>query len=229
MPGGAGRDDYSPMGTTSSGALSSGANYGHSGTGDGQHVKTKTVHTPKKKTTTDTRDGKRSILDFSPTYQVGKALYKGVKSIFQPTAEQKRASYTKKGLDIHNPAEMHGYQTQYGKRDEDTYTGGEGIGNITTHTQSLVTAPTADQEAGFGHQWDFRAYGANTNVAANPYDYTKAPYAKKGKMIRKYATGQEIKNYSTGKRFGPPPLKGPDPQGLQVILENSDYFKKLIG
>ena len=171
----------------------------------------------------------KSLLDFSPTYQVGKALYKGVKSIFQPTAEQKRASYTKKGLDIHNPAEMHGYQTQYGKRDEDTYTGGEGIGNITTHTQSLVTAPTADQEAGFGHQWDFRAYGANTNVAANPYDYTKAPYAKKGKMIRKYATGQEIKNYSTGKRFGPPPLKGPDPQGLQVILENSDYFKKLIG
>ena len=48
-------------------------------------------------------------------------------------------------------------------------------------------------------------------------------------MIRKYATGQEIKNFSKGKRFGPPPLKGPDPQGLQVILENSDYFKKLIG
>ena len=107
--------------------------------------------------------------------------------------------------------------------------GGDGMANVTTHTQSLVTAPTADKAAGFGHQWNFQAYGANQNVAGNPYDYTQAPYAKKGKLIRKYGTGQEIKNFSKGKRFGPPPLKGPDPQGLQVILENSDYFKKLIG
>jgi len=111
-------------------------------------------------------------------------------------------------------------------------TGGTGEGrggNVTTATQSLVTAPTADKAAGFGHQWNFQAYGNQQNVAANPYDYTKAPYAKKGKLVRKYATGQEIKNFSKGKRFGPPPLKGPNPQGLQVILENSDYFKKLIG
>ena len=228
MPGGAGREDYSPMPVGGSGA-----NYGHSGTGDGQHVKTKTVHTPKKKTvSTPDRTGqkKTSLLDYSLIYQGGKALYKGVKSIFAPTAEQKRASYTKKGLDITNPAEMHGYQTQYGKRDEDTYTGGEGMGNVTTVTQSLVTAPTADKTAGFGHQWDFQAYD-NTQTATTPnvYDYTKSPYAKKGKHIRTYATGQEIKNFSKGKRFGPPPLKGPDSQGLQVILENSDYFKKLIG
>ena len=105
----------------------------------------------------------------------------------------------------------------------------DGGGNVTTVTQSLVTAPTADKAAGFGHQWNFQAYGNQAQATANPYDYTKAPYAKKGKLIRKYATGQEIKNFSKGKRFGPPPLKGPDSQGLQVILENSDYFKKLIG
>ena len=203
----------------------SGANYGASGTGNGHHVKTKTVHTPKKKTTTG--DGKRSILEFSPTYQVGKALYKGVKSIFQhKTEQQKVEANIKKGYDVLNPAEMHRAETKI------TYDWGPqngGGGNVTTATQSLVTAPTADKAAGFGHQWNFQAYGNNTQVAANPYDYTKSPYAKKGKLIRKYATGQEIKNFSKGKRFGPPPLKGPDSQGLQVILENSDYFKKLIG
>ena len=40
---------------------------------------------------------------------------------------------------------------------------------------------------------------------------------------------KKLKTFLKGKRFGPPPLKGPDPQGLQVILENSDYFNKLIG
>ena len=99
----------------------------------------------------------------------------------------------------------------------------DGLQN-TVATRSLVTVPTADKAGGFGHQWNFQAYPGTPGTTYNP----KA-YAKKGKMIRKYATGQEIKNFSKGKRFGPPPLKGPDPQGLQVILENSDYFKKLIG
>jgi hypothetical protein len=171
---------------------------------------------------------KKSILNFSPTYQVGKALYKGVKSIFQPKTEQQKVEANiKKGYDVNNPAEMRAAETK--KTYDWGSPGGDGIGNVTTHTQSLVSAPTADQGAGFGHQWDFKAYGANQNVAGNPYDYKAAPYAKKGKMIRKYATGQEIKNFSKGKRFGPPPLKGPDSQGLPVILENSDYFKKLIG
>ena len=169
----------------------------------------------------------KSLLDFSPTYQVGKALYKGVKSIFQPKTEQQKVEANiKKGHDVLNPAEMHRAET---KKTYDWGPQNGGGGNVTTHTQSLVTAPTADKAAGFGHQWNFQAYGANQNVAGNPYDYKAAPYAKKGKLIRKYATGQEIKNFSKGKRFGPPPLKGPDPQGLQVILENSDYFKKLIG
>ena len=126
-----------------------------------------------------------------------------------------------------NPAEMHRATTRTPV--DRSHQGGDGMANVTTATQSLVTAPTADKAAGFGHQWNFQAYGNNTQVAGNPYNYKAAPYAKKGKLIRKYATGQEIKNYSKGKRFGPPPLKGPDSQGLQVILENSDYFKKLTG
>jgi len=102
---------------------------------------------------------------------------------------------------------------------------GGGGGNVTPVTQSLVTAPTADKS--FGHQWGFKAYPDTQQATTTPnvYNYAKAPYANKGKLVRKYATGQEIK---AGKRFGPPPLKGPDPQGIQVILENSDYFKKLI-
>ena len=142
------------------------------------------------------------------------------------TEQQKADYYTKKGFDVNNPNEMIGATT---RTPIDRSHEGNGMANVTTHTQSLVTAPTADKGAGFGHQWNFQAYGANQNVAGNPYDYKAAPYAKKGKLIRKYGTGQEIKNFSKGKRFGPPPLKGPDPQGLQVILENSDYFKKLIG
>ncbi len=62
-------------------------------------------------------------------------------------------------------------------------------------TTTLVTTPTAD----VGHKWGFKAY--DTQQAAttpNVYNYAKAPYAKKGKLIRKYATGQEIKNFSKG-------------------------------
>jgi len=206
-----------------------GASGDSKGGGDAPHLRTQTTFAPKK--TVSTPDGtgqkKKSLLDYSLTYQAGKALYKGVKSIFQPKTEQQKADYyTKKGFDVNNPNEMRGATT---RPPIDNTPGGDGMANVTTATQSLVTAPTADKAAGFGHQWNFQAYGNNTQTAANPYDYTKSPYAKKGKLIRKYATGQEIKNFSKGKRFGPPPLKGPDPQGLQVILENSDYFKKLIG
>ena len=89
-------------------------------------------------------------------------------------------------------------------------------------TTTLTTAPTADKS--FGHQWDFKAYdNQQATTTPNVYDYSKAPYAKKGKMIYKYATGQEVKKRSL------PPSKGLDSKGLPAILENSDYFKKLIG
>ena len=202
-------------------SASGGGRGGSPGTGTGAtHIPTQ----PKKKAITTGDGKKRSILDFSPTYQVGKALYKGVKSIFQPKTEQQKVEANiKKGYDVLNPAEMHRAETK--KTYDWGPTGGDGQNvNVTTPTQSLVTAPTADKAAGFGHQWNFQAYPGTPGTTYNP----KA-YAKKGKLIRKYATGQEIKNFSKGKRFGPPPLKGPDPQGLQVILENSDYFNKLIG
>jgi len=209
-----------------------GASGDSKGGGDAPHLRTQTTFTPKK---TITRDGigatAVSAASFIKTGNPAGLLWQGVKKIGnlfadKRTEQQKVQANIDKGYDVNNPAEMH-RATQ-----RKIYKGPEGNGggaNLTLNTQSLVTAPTADKAAGFGHQWNFQAYGANTQTAANPYDYTKTPYAKKGKMIRKYATGQEIKNFSKGKRFGPPPLKGPDPQGLQVILENSDYFKKLIG
>jgi hypothetical protein len=170
----------------------------------------------------------KSLLDYSPTFQVGKSIYKGFKNIFQNKATYEKTEHRGLRQNLETGAYEHHAPTHtpvggVGGKD------GDGMAQGATPTQSLVTAPTADKGAGFGHQWNFQAYGNQTQTAGNPYDYTKAPYAKKGKMIRKYATGQEIKNFSKGKRFGPPPLKGPDPQGLQVILENSDYFKKLIG
>ena len=99
--------------------------------------------------------------------------------------------------------------------------GGDDGGNNyrqTFNTQSLVTAPTADKGSGFGHQWGFQAY---PGAPGTTYDPTQ--YAKKGKMIYKYGTGQEVKKRSL------PPSKGPDSKGLPAILENSDYFTKLIG
>ena len=209
-----------------------GASGDSKGGGDAPHLRTQTTFAPKKKTVT--RDGLTTasvVANIANKNYLSAGLSWGAKKIGnifadKRTEQQKVEANIKKGYDVLNPAEMH-RATQ-----RRIYKGPEGNGggaNVTTVTQSLVTAPTADKAAGFGHQWNFQAYGNQTQTAANPYDYTKAPYAKKGKLIRKYGTGQEIKNFSKGKRFGPPPLKGPDSQGLQVILENSDYFKKLIG
>ena len=205
------KSSYSPAGPDVS---------SHKASGEGGQKYTKTV---------STGDGSKPVKAASTLFSLAKKsvpatwLYEGAKkigNIFQKKAKRPTVVDTAAMEDapFNQQKKMYDWGPQNG-----------GGGNVTTVTQSLVTAPTADKAAGFGHQWDFKAYGANTNVAANPYDYSKAPYAKKGKLVRKYATGQEIKNFSKGKRFGPPPLKGPDPQGLQVILENSDYFKKLIG
>ena len=224
---------------TSAGVAQGQSSSGGNGKDYGPYSKGPT-HQPTQKTTT--RNGKKtttgdgaqvavSTASFLKTGNPAGLLWQGVKKIGnlfadKRTEQQKVQANIDKGYDVLNPAEMHGATAKktydWGPQD------GQNV-NVTTPTQSLVTAPTADKASGFGHQWNFQAYGANTQTAANPYDYTKSPYAKKGKLVRKYATGQEIKNFSKGKRFGPPPLKGPDPQGLQVILENSDYFKKLIG
>ena len=86
----------------------------------------------------------------------------------------------------------------------------------TLNTVSLASTPTADKS--YGHQWGFQSY---PGAPGTTYDPTQ--YAKKGKMIYKYGTGQEVKKRSL------PPSKGPDSKGLPAILENSDYFTKLIG
>ena len=161
--------------------------------------------------------------DLNPLKALGTAVTWGAKkigNIFQQKA---------KGPTVENTAAMEDAPFNQQKKMYDWGPQNGGGGNVTTVTQSIVNAPTADKAAGFGHQWNFQAYNQQGTTAPNVYDYAKTPYAKKGKLVRKYATGQEIKNFSKGKRFGPPPLKGPDPQGLQTILENSDYFKKLIG
>ena len=204
----------------------SGANYGHSGTGDGQHVKTKTTHDTTKDTTSG-GNGVKKFISNLPSVKLATMAYKGVKSIFQPKTEQQKVQANiNKGYDVNNPAEMRSVEKGY-KMPSDP--GGGNRHPTTLITTSVVSSPTADK-AKDAHSWDFKAYdNQQAETKPNVYDYNKAPYAKKGKLVRKYATGQEIKNFSKGKRFGPPPLKGPDPQGLQVILENSDYFKKLIG
>ena len=217
MPGGAGREDYSAMPTGGSGATyDRGPNQG------GHHPPARPAVTPKKKTTTG--DGVKKFVSNMPSVKLANWAYKGVKSIFQPKTEQQKVQANiDRGYDVLNPAEMH----RATQRKPVPVGGGpgdrDGLQN-TIATRSLVTAPTADKAGGFGHQWGFQAYPGTPGTT---YDPTK--YAKQGKMISKYGTGQEVKNFSKGKRFGPPPEKGPDPQGLHAILENSDYFKTLIG
>ena len=94
--------------------------------------------------------------------------------------------------------------------------GGNDYNRQTLNTVSLASTPTADKS--YGHQWGFQSYPGTPGTT---YDPTQ--YAKKGKMIYKYGTGQEVKKRSL------PPSKGPDSKGLPSILENSDYFTKLIG
>jgi len=64
--------------------------------------------------------------------------------------------------------------------------------------------------------WGFQAYDPGSTAKTRLY-------GKKGKMIK--ANQGE---FSQGKRFGPPPKKGPDPQGIDVPLNNIDYFKDLL-
>ena len=208
-------------------SMSPGTHHGGGGRSGPPGLDTRATHIPtqpKQKTTIG--DGVSSFINKLPSVRFGKWGAKKIRNIFQNKATYEKTEHRGLRQNLETGAYEHHAPTHIspvGGKD------GNGMAQGATPTQSLVTAPTADKGAGFGHQWNFQAYGNQTQTAANPYDYTKAPYAKKGKLIRKYGTGQEIKNFSKGKRFGPPPLKGPDPQGLQVILENSDYFKKLIG
>jgi hypothetical protein len=195
------------------------------GGGDAPHLRTKTTFAPKKDTTPKGDGIKKAATIYGALKHPVLTAAKWIgQKVFQPKTEQQKVQANiDRGYDVLNPAEMH----RATQRKPVPVGGGpgdrDGLQN-TIATRSLVTAPTADKAGGFGHQWGFQAYPGTPGTT---YDPTK--YAKKGKMISKYGTGQEVKNFSKGKRFGPPPEKGPDPQGLHAILENSDYFKTLIG
>ena len=211
MPGGAGRDDYSPMPTGGSGA-----NYGASGTGDGQHVKTKTTFTSKPKNGKGTISTQKkagfitSGIGFAtgiePLKWAGRLLGLGKKK----TEKQKSESYTKKGFDILNPNEMKGATKPI--QPPDGGNGGNGMAQITLNTQSVASTAIPETKSG----WGFKAYDSGSTANTRLY-------GKKGKMV-KANQGQ----FSQGKRFGPPPTKGPDPQGINVPLNSIDYFKDLL-
>ena len=211
MPGGAGKDDYSPMPTGGSGA-----NYGASGTGDGQHVKTKTTFTPKPKNGKGTISTQKktgfitSGIGFAtgiePLKWAGRLIGLGKKK----TEKQKSERYTKKGFDILNPNEMKGATKPI--QPPDGGNGGDGMAQITLNTQSVASTAIPETKSG----WGFKAYDSGSTANTRLY-------GKKGKMV-KANQGQ----FSQGKRFGPPPKKGPDPQGIDVPLNSIDYFKDLL-
>ena len=127
------------------------------------------------------------------------AAYQLLKAPFKKKTEQQKVQLNiDKGYDVNNPAEMHAIKPPR------TYHGPEGH---QSGIKSLgTTAPniSAVSEPRTGHEWDFQAYS-------------------KGNLVK--GTKQEL---SGGVRFGPPPLRGPDPQGLDVLLSNSNYFRDLL-
>ena len=127
------------------------------------------------------------------------------------TEQQKSEAYTKKGFDILNPNEMKAatYKPVTPPLGEG---GGDGMAQITLNTQSVASTAIPETKSG----WGFKAYDSGSTANTRLY-------GKKGKMV-KANQGQ----FSQGKRFGPPPNKGPDPQGINAPLNNIDYFKDLL-
>ena len=204
MPGGAGRDDYSPMPTGGSGA-----NYGGPpGGGDPKmHYK---APPPKNGKGTISTKGKNLALAGSIFTGNWKSAAANIASRFKPkTEKQKSDIYTKKGFDVLNPNEMKA--AKY-KPVTPSNGGGEGMAQITLNTQSVASTAIPETKSG----WGFKAYDSGSTANTRLY-------GKKGKMV-KANQGQ----FSQGKRFGPPPKKGPDPQGINAPLNSVDYFKDLL-
>ena len=89
----------------------------------------------------------------------------------------------------------------------------DGTPQITLNTQALAsTAIPETKKSG----WGFKPYPTSSTVKSRLY-------GKKGKMIK-----ANQGKFSQGKRFGPPPNKGPDPQGINAPLNSVDYFKDLL-
>jgi len=89
----------------------------------------------------------------------------------------------------------------------------DGTPQITLNTQALAsTAIPETKKSG----WGFKPYPTSSTVKSRLY-------GKKGKMIK-----ANQGKFSQGKRFGPPPNKGPDPQGIDAPLNSINYFKDLL-
>ena len=191
----------------------SGGTHGAYGDGKGTTNTTGTTGTKKKITT---GDGAKNVGLITSIFTGNwKSAAVNIGSRFKPkTEKEKSEKYTKKGFDILNPNEMRSatYKPPVpvggGPGDRD------GTPQITLNTQSLASTAIPETEKKSG--WGFEAYApgstANTRL-----------YCKKGKMIK--ANQGE---FSQGKRFGPPPNKGPDPQGINAPLNSVDYFKDLL-
>ena len=180
---------------------------GHRTGGNGATTTTKgTISTPKKVGFITSGIGFATGIE--PLKWAGRLFGLGKKK----TEKEKSERYTKKGFDILNPNEMVGATTRTPV--DRSHQGGDGMAQITLNTQSV--ASTAIPETKKSSGWGFQAYDpdstANTRL-----------YGKKGKMIK--ANQGE---FSQGKRFGPPPKKGPDPQGINAPLNSVDYFKDLL-
>ena len=211
MPGGAGREDYTPMPTGGSGAKYSG-NGSKSGTGNGQHLKTKTTFTSKKKATDDikaTAQGTKSTFIPSPIYHA----WKGVKKWSDAQNLEKRTKFAQKEGLTRDWAKTHQWsktptldvmstegkdylkEAGYGPFQDKSTGGGDGTGQSQTCPDgslppcppTATVAPTATTTTPTNTGWKF--YPTNSN----------------------YITGEGY-DEGGGVKFGPPPKKGPNPQ-----------------
>ena len=222
MPGGAGRDDYAPMPTGGSGAKYSG-NGSKSGTGNGQHLKTKTTFTSKKKATDDikaTAQGTKHKFVPSIAYNV----YQGAKKWSDAQNLEKRTKFAQdEGL------AQEWARTHQGLRQTKSHHGLRGTGS----TLDVMSKPGKDylKEAGYGPFQDKSTGGGDGtgqqqtcpdgSLPPCPPIATAAPVATTTTPTN---TGWQFyptnSNYITGEgydegggvKFGPPPKKGPNPQ-----------------
>ena len=186
----------------------------HGAYGDGKGTTNTTGTTGTKKTIT-TGDGVKNLSLVGSIFTGNvKGVIGNIASRFMPkpkTEKEKSEAYTKKGFDVLNPNEMKAatYKPVTPPLGEG---GGDGMAQITLNTQSVASTAIPETKSG----WGFKAYDSGSTANTRLY-------GKKGKMV-KANQGQ----FSQGKRFGPPPTKGPDPQGINAPLNSIDYFKDLL-
>ena len=189
----------------------SGGTHGAYGGGNGTTGTTGTTDTKKKIITGDGAKNAGLVASLVTKNPVGVAINFFSRLGKKKTEKQKSDIYTKRGFDVLNPNEMRA--AKY-KPTISSNGNGEGGRQITFDTQALASTAIPETKKSTG--WGFKAYQPGSTAKTRLY-------GKKGKMIK--ANQGE---FSQGKRFGPPPKKGPDPQGIDVPLNSIDYFKDLL-